>query len=99
MLKGKQRSYLKTLAQQMQPTIYIGKADLTDAIVKSIDDNLNANEMVKCQIQDGSELDPKETCSKLAEQLNAEFVQAIGHRFVLYRRAKDPSKRKIELPR
>lgn len=99
MLTGKQRSYLKGLAQQLEPTVYIGKADLTDNIIKSIDDNLAKNEMVKCQIQEGSLLDPQDTCSKLAEQLKAEFVVAIGKRFVLYRRARDPKNVKIELPR
>ncbi len=54
MLTGKQRSYLKGLAQKVEPTVYIGKADLTENIVRSIDENLTANELVKCQIQEGS---------------------------------------------
>lgn len=47
MLTGKQRSYFKGLAQKIEPTVYIGKADLTDNIVRSIDENLTANELVK----------------------------------------------------
>ena len=42
-------------------------------------------------------LDPKETANELAEELGAEYVQAIGRRFVLYRQAPDPDKRKIIL--
>ncbi len=98
-MKGKQRSYLKGLAQQIQPTVYIGKAGLTEALVQSVDDALSARELVKCQIQDGAGLAPAETCDQLAHALGAEFVQAIGHRFVLYRQAKDPDHRKIQLPR
>ena len=60
---------------------------------------LSVHELIKCSIQEGSELDPKEVCNQLAETLHAEFVQAIGRRFVLYRRAKDPEKREIVLPR
>lgn len=97
MLTGKQRSYLKGIANGIDPTASIGKADLTDAIIKSIDDNLSANELVKVTIQDGSLLDPKETANELAEILHAEFVQAIGRKFVLYREAKDEKKRKIFL--
>ena len=97
MLTGKQRGRLKAIANQIGVSAYIGKNDLTDSIIKTIDDNLTANEIVKVSIQDGSLLDPKETCNKLAEILDAEFVQAIGRRFVLYRQAKDPAKRKIEL--
>ncbi len=97
MLTGKQRGRLKAIANQIEVSAYIGKNDLTDSIIKTIDDNLTANEIVKVSIQDGSLLDPKETCNKLAEILGAEFVQAIGRRFVLYRQAKDPAKRRIEL--
>lgn len=97
MLTGKQRGRLKAIANQIEVSAYIGKNDLTDSIIKTIDDNLTANEIVKVSIQDGSLLDPKETCNKLAEILGADFVQAIGRRFVLYRQANDPAKRRIEL--
>ena len=64
---------------------------------RSIDEYLNAHEIVKCNILEGAGLDTKETCNQIAEELKAEYVQAIGRRFVLYRQAKDPEKRKIEI--
>lgn len=97
MLTGKQRSYLKKLAHDIDPIVSIGKSDLTDSIIKAIDDNLEARELIKVSIQEGSLLDPKETCNEICEMLGAEFVQAIGRRFVLYRQSKNPKKRKIEL--
>lgn len=97
MLTGKQRSYLKGIANGMTADLYIGKAGVTDMVIKSIDDNLKANEMVKVQIQEGAELDPKEVANEIAPQLKAEFVQAIGRRFVLYRQNPNPDKRKIML--
>ncbi len=99
MLTGKQRSYLKGLANGISPAASIGKAGLTENVVRAIDDYLSVHELIKCSIQEGSELDPKEVCNELAENLHAEFVQAIGRRFVLYRRAKEPEKREIRLPR
>ena len=96
MLTGKQRSYLKGLANSMEASVYIGKAELTQTILKEMDDYLRAHEMVKVKIQEGCLLDPKETANAAAQSLQAEFVQAIGRRFVLYRRAaEDP---KIVLP-
>ena len=97
MLTGKQRSYLKGLANQLDPLVFIGKADLTDTVIKEIDNVLNARELVKVKIQESSLLDPKETANKLADMLGAEFVQAIGRKFVLYRESKD--NRKIYLPK
>ncbi len=95
MITGKQRSELKKLAQELKPTVMIGKEDITPTVISAIDDYLNAHELVKVQIQEGSLMEPKEAANEIAEELGAEFVQAIGRRFVLYRRAADPDKRKI----
>ena len=97
MITGKQRSELKRMAQELKPTVMIGKDELTPAVLAAIDDYLAAHELVKVQIQEGAFLDPKETANEVAEELGAEFVQAIGRKFVLYRRAADPDKRKIFL--
>ncbi len=95
MITGKQRSQLKKLAQDLKPTVMIGKEDITPTVISAVDDYLSAHELVKVQIQEGSVLEPKEAANEIAEELGAEFVQAIGRRFVLYRRAADPDKRKI----
>ena len=97
MITSKQRSYLRGLAQQLDPTVYIGKQGLTDNVVREIETGLNCRELVKVKIQEGCELAPKETASEMADRLGAEFVQAIGRKFVLYRESRD--NKQIELPR
>lgn len=97
MITSKQRSYLKSLAHQLDPLVYIGKNDLTDNILNEIDTCLEHRELVKVKIQESCLLDPKETANEVAEKLGAEFVQAIGRKFVLYRESKDY--RQIVLPR
>ena len=62
-------------------------------------DYLNAHELMKVKIQEGSDLQAKDAANEAAQRLGAEFVQAIGRRFVLYRRADDPDKRTIVLPK
>ena len=88
MLTGKQRSYLKSLATELDTTVYIGKAGLTDTVIKEMDDYLAVHEMVKVKIQEGSEIMPKDAANQAAAKLGAEYVQAIGRRFVLYRPAR-----------
>ena len=95
MLTGKQRSMLRGLANELSPVVSIGKSGLAETVIKTIDEYLTANEIIKCNILEGAKLDAKETCNIIAEKLGAEYVQAIGRRFVLYREAKDPDKRKI----
>ena len=96
MLTGKQRSYLKSLATELDTAVYIGKSEITDAVLKEINDYLLAHELVKVKVQEGSELSAKEAANQAAAKLGAEYVQAIGRRFVLYRPSDD---QKIRLPR
>ena len=97
MLSGKQRSYLKKMAHELDPTVYIGKSGLTENIKKEMLTGFEARELVKVKIQEGCTLEPKVVANQLADELDAEFVQAIGRKFVLYRESKDH--KKIELPR
>ena len=97
MISSKQRSFLRGLAQTTDATVFIGKQGLTENVIKEIEVGLYTRELVKVKIQEGCLLDPKETANQLAQQLKAEFVQAIGRKFVLYRESKD--NKQIELPR
>ncbi len=97
MITSKQRSYLRSLAHNIDPTVYIGKAGVTDNVIKEIDQCLEARELVKIKLQEGAELDAKTVANELAPGLRAEFVQAIGRKFTLYRESKE--NKQIELPR
>ncbi len=97
MLTGKQRSYLKSLATAIEPTVYIGKNELTDSIIKEMSDYLAVHELLKVKIQDNVELDPKEVANEAAKALGAEYVQAIGRKFILYKESRD--NKQIILPK
>ena len=89
MITSKQRSFLKGLAHDIDPAVFIGKAGLTENVIKEIDMCLEARELVKIKIQEGCLLKPKEVANELLSPLRAEFVQAIGHKFTLYRESKE----------
>lgn len=97
MITGKQRSYLKKLAHDIDPTVYMGKSGLTDNIRKELLTGFECRELVKVKLQEGCTLVPKEVANQLAEELDAEFVQSIGRKFVLYKESKE--NKTIELPR
>lgn len=95
MLTSKQRSYLKGLANNIEVVAYIGKEGISEGFLKQLDDVLEARELVKVSIQKNSILDTKEAANEVAKLTRSEFVQAIGRKFVLYRKSnEDP---KIEL--
>lgn len=97
MITSKQRSYLRSLAHELDPSVFLGKAGLTENIIKEMQVNLEARELVKVKIQEGCNLDPKEVANQIAEAVGAEFVQAIGRKFTLYKESKD--NKQIELPK
>ncbi|MCI8348398.1 MAG: ribosome assembly RNA-binding protein YhbY [Firmicutes bacterium] len=97
MITSKQRSFLKGLAHDIEPTVYIGKAGLTENVIKEIDMCLEARELVKVKLQEGFDVKPKDVANSLLEPLKAEFVQAIGRKFTLYRASKE--NKQIILPR
>lgn len=98
MLNGKQRSYLRGLANVINPVIQLGKDGITDAVINQVDEALEARELIKLTILRNSTLDPREACGILCEATGSEPVQVIGNRFVMYRKSKNKPPQ-IELPR
>lgn len=96
MLSGKQRSYLKALANRIEPIFQVGKSGVTESFLKQLDEALEAREIIKINVLNNSSLEAKEVALEVCEKLSAEFVQSIGNKFVIYRESKES--KKIELP-
>ena len=96
MLTGKQRSYLKSKAHTMDPLFQVGKNGITENFVIQMDEALEARELIKVNVLNNSFLDARDVAIELIEKLDAEFVQSIGNKFVIYRESEE--NKKIELP-
>ena len=88
---------LRALAHHLNPVVLVGKSDVTDALAKQADQALEAHELIKCGVQDGSDLTAREAAEELAERTGSEVVQVIGHRFSLYRCSEKQGIEHIEL--
>lgn len=96
-MTSKQRAYLKSLANSIDPILHVGKGGISDALIKQADDALEARELIKLKCLENCEHSPKEAAEIIAGRVEAEVVFSIGSKAVIYRRAsKNP---KIELPR
>lgn len=87
MIDSKTRSKLAAKAQKIQPVFQIGKNGITDIVIKEINDVLNARELIKITVLRNSELNAKEVLNELAEKLNAQPINAVGFKIVLYRKS------------
>ncbi|VDH01559.1 RNA-binding protein YhbY [Lysinibacillus sphaericus] len=96
MLTSKQKSFLRSEAHHLQPIFQIGKSGLTDAIIKQIEEALEARELIKVSVLQNCEQDKEEIADVLSEQAGLEVVQIIGKTIVLYKESTE--KKKIVLP-
>lgn len=98
-LTKKQVKQLRSLANSLNPLLYVGKNDITDAATKQARETIKAHELMKFAVQDGSSLTAKEAAEEFALRLGAEIVQIIGNRFVLYKETDRDDIEKIKLVR
>ena len=96
-MTGKQRAYLRGLANPLETIIYVGKGGITQAVIRQTEEALAARELIKGRVLEASLLTAREACDQLAEATGAEGVQSIGSRFVLYKASLDEPK--ITLPK
>ena len=88
-MTGKQRAWLRKMANPLETILFIGKEGITDSIVKEAYDALEARELIKGCVQQGAPIGAKEALTALCEKTGAEPVQFIGRRFVMYRPSRE----------
>lgn len=97
MITSKQRAYLRGLATNLPAIMQVGKSGLTDNMLKTFSDALEAKELIKLHVLENSGDSPRAVLDMLAEKLGAESVAVTGRKIVLYRASS--KKPVIELPR
>ena len=85
-LTSKQRAQLRGLANGLEPIVHIGKEGIGAALVKQADDALSARELIKCRVLENAPYTAREACDALCAACGADGVQAIGNKFVLFKR-------------
>lgn len=85
MLTKKDRITLRSMAQNLPDLVYIGKDGLTDNVLRQLEDNLFAHELIKIKVQNTCDIDKFDIADLIAEQLDCEVVTIIGTKIVLYK--------------
>lgn len=96
MVTSKQRAYLRSLANSINPIFQLGKNGIEEAFLNQIESALEARELIKITVLENSGYDTREASDKICEAIGCEGVQVIGNKIVLYK--KSLKKPKIELP-
>lgn len=87
-ITSKQRAYLKSLAQKIDPIFQIGKNGLTPEVTEAVSQALEARELVKISVLQNCLDDPRDMANRLGDRTKSIVVQVIGKKIVLYKPAK-----------
>ena len=90
-LTSKQRAYLKSKAQTIDPILQIGKSSVTTELITSVSEAIEKRELIKLHILQNCTDDPKEIANTIAERTQSSVVQIIGKKIVLFKQKKKDS--------
>ena len=96
-MTSKQRAYLKSLANTINPIFQVGKSSLTPEFIKGIEESFNTKELIKIAVLKSCMDDPNEIAQTIGERTNSQVVQVIGKKIILYK--PDKKNPKIVLPK
>jgi RNA-binding protein len=85
-LSERQRKYLRGLAHELNPVVWIGNAGLSDAVVKEMQSALDSHELVKVKTRGADRSARDSMLDELAKRSDSVLVHRIGHVGVYYRR-------------
>ncbi|SFI13872.1 ribosome assembly RNA-binding protein YhbY [Selenomonas caprae] len=95
-LTGKQKSFLRSLGQKLEPVVMMGKEGVTPTVVEAAREAIKKRELIKVRVLQNCMEEPEDAITMLAERADVNLVQIIGRNGLLYKRNFD--KPKIELP-
>lgn len=95
-ISSKERAYLRSLSNNMQPIFQIGKGGLTGEIYKQLSNALEARELIKITVLETCYVSAKEAAGMIADMIGAAVVAVTGRKIVLYRESQE--NKKIFLP-
>lgn len=96
-LTSRQRSALRALAHGLEPVVLVGRAGVTEAVIREVEDALAARELIKVRLS-GDRVERAAAAEAIAAAAGAEVAGRIGRIAILYRPQRDPARRRIELP-
>ena len=95
-LSPRQKRHLRSLAHNLKPVVLIGAAGLSEAVARTVEEELANHELIKVRVRCDDSSEREAIVDALGQNFNAALVQRMGHIVTLYR--PHPEKPRINLP-
>ena len=83
--KGKQKAYLKSIGQTFEVIVRVGDKGITENVINSLNEALEARELVKISIQNPDRVYRRECIAELAAKTDSAVINIIGKTALLFR--------------
>ena len=83
-MTSKQRAYLSSLANELNPIYQVGKSSITPELVEGVSEALEKRELIKVAVLKNCTDDPNELADMIAERTRSQVVKVIGKKMILY---------------
>jgi RNA-binding protein len=88
------RKALRGAGHHLSAVVQVGKEGVSDAVLRQLDDQLAAHELVKVKVGTESPEDRFEAAERLGDAVRAQIAQVLGRTVLVYR--KHPEKPRFE---
>jgi len=96
MLNSRQKKILRAKAHDLKPLILVGKSGVTDGCIQSINEVIEAHELIKVKFIEHKD-EKKDLSETISNKTGSEIVGRIGHTIMLFRQNPDPEKQKYTI--
>ena len=96
-MTSKQRAYLRSLANTLEPIFQIGKTGISENLIQQLSDALDARELIKIHVLETAPDTAKNLGIEISNLTNSILVQTIGNKITLFKQKEKNSK--YELPK
>jgi len=84
MLSSKQRKFLRSKAHHLKPVVIIGKADIKQSLIDTVEECLNSHELIKIKFNSHKE-SKDEFVNHVSKETSSECVGIIGNTAIIFR--------------
>lgn len=84
-LSSEERRALRARAHSLNPVVSIAESGLTDAVMREIEVNLKAHELIKIRVYGDSRENREAYLARICDELGAAPVQHIGKLLIVFR--------------
>jgi RNA-binding protein len=89
MPSSKLRKALRAAGHHLSPIVQIGKDGVTEAVLRQLDEQLLAHELVKVKVGTESPEDRFQVAERLGDAAGAKIAQILGRTLLVYRKHPD----------